>query len=135
MNFLERLLAVLAQLRHSGRNHIICGDFNIAHKTVDTYSPARNSHVSGFFPEERAWMDALIERLGWVDAFRVVNQEPQRVHVVVELADRMGAQSRLADRLSNGYARLVDRVRQASIYKEARFSDHAPLTIDYDFPQ
>ncbi len=64
MEFLERLLAVLAQLRHSRRNHLICGDFNIAHKPIDTYSPARNSHVSGFLPEERAWMDALVERLG-----------------------------------------------------------------------
>jgi len=66
MTFLERLLAVLAQLRHSGGAHIVCGDFNIAHKPIDTYNYARNRPRHGPLPEERAWMDTLIERLGWV---------------------------------------------------------------------
>ena len=132
MNFLERLLAALAQLRHSGGNHIVCGDFNIAHKTIDTYSPARNSHVSGFLPEERAWMDALIERLGWVDAFRAVNRQPKQytwwsnwpTAWERNLGWRIDYQM-----ITPG---LTASVREASIYKEVRFSDHAPLTIDYD---
>ena len=78
MNFLERLLATLAQLRRSGRSHIVCGDFNIAHKDVDTYNPIRNEHVSGFLPDERAWLDALVERVGWIDAFRAVNSEKKQ---------------------------------------------------------
>jgi exodeoxyribonuclease III len=132
MNFLERLLAVLAQLRHSGRNHIVCGDFNIAHKTIDTYSPARNSHVSGFLPEERAWMDALVERLGWVDAFRVVNRAPKEytwwsnwpAAWERNLGWRIDYQM-----ITPGLAACVE---AASIYRETRFSDHAPLTVDYD---
>ncbi len=132
MNFLERLLAVLAQLRHSGRDHILCGDFNIAHKTIDTYSPARNSRVSGFLPEERAWMDTLTERVGWVDAFREVNREPKQytwwsnwpTAWERNLGWRIDYQM-----ITPG---LAARVRKASIYKEARFSDHAPLTVDYD---
>ncbi len=132
MDFLERLLAVLAQLRHSGKNHIVCGDFNIAHKTIDTYSPGRNSHVSGFLPEERAWMDALIERLGWVDAFRVVNQERRQY---TWWSNWPAAWERnLGWRIDYQMITpsLTASVREASIYKEARFSDHAPLTIDYD---
>jgi exodeoxyribonuclease III len=132
MDFLERLLAVLAQLRHSGRRHVVCGDFNIAHKTIDTYSPARNSHVSGFLPEERAWMDALVDRLGWVDAFRVVNREPKQYtwwsNWPAAWARNLGWRIDY-QMITPGLAGCV---RRASIYKEARFSDHAPLTVDYD---
>jgi exodeoxyribonuclease-3 len=134
MDFLERLLAVLAQMRHSGRHHIVCGDFNIAHKTIDTYSPGRNGHVSGFLPEERAWMDALVDQLGWVDAFRVVNEAPKQytwwsnwpAAWIRNLGWRLDYQLVTPE--------LAGCVRGASIYKEARFSDHAPLTIDYDLP-
>jgi exodeoxyribonuclease-3 len=132
MNFLERLLAVLAQLRRSGREHIVCGDFNVAHQDIDTYSPARNRHVTGFLPEERAWMDALLERVGWVDAFRVVNQEPRQY---TWWSNWPGAWERnLGWRIDYQIITpgLADKVRRAFIYKEARFSDHAPLTIEYD---
>lgn len=132
MNFLDRLLAVLARLRHDGRNYIICGDFNLAHKAIDTYSPARNSHVSGFLPDERAWMDILIDRLGWVDAFRVVNREPKQY---TWWSNWPAAWDRnLGWRIDYQMITpgLAARVRSASIYKGMRFSDHAPLTIEYD---
>jgi exodeoxyribonuclease III len=131
MEFLERLLAVMAQLRHSGRNHIVCGDFNIAHKTIDTYNPDRNSHVSGFLPGERAWMDALVDHVGWVDAFRVVNKEAKQY---TWWSNWPAAWDRnLGWRIDYQMVTpgLAESVRGASIYKEARFSDHAPLTIDY----
>jgi exodeoxyribonuclease III len=132
MDFLERLLAVLAELRHSGREHIVCGDFNIAHKAIDTYNPARNSRISGFLPEERAWMDALVDQLGWVDGFRVVNQEPRQYTWWSNWPTAW--QNNLGWRIDYQMItpQLADRVRRASIYKGARFSDHAPLTIDYD---
>jgi exodeoxyribonuclease-3 len=132
MDFLERLLAVLAQLRHSGREHIVCGDFNIAHKPIDTYSPSRNSSVSGFLPDERAWMDALFDGLGWIDAFRVVNHEAKQY---TWWSNWPAAWERnLGWRIDYQIVTpgLAGRVRRASIYKEKRFSDHAPLTIDYD---
>ena len=131
MDFLERLLAVLAQLRHSAGEHIVCGDFNIAHKPIDTYSPARNSRVSGFLPDERAWMDALVEGVGWVDAFRVVNRTPKQY---TWWSNWPAAWERnLGWRLDYQMItpNLAATVRTASIYKGARFSDHAPLTIDY----
>jgi len=131
MNFLERLLAVLAQMRHSGRHHIVCGDFNIAHKAIDTYSPSRNSGVSGALPEERAWMDALVDQLGWTDAFRVVNKSPKQF---TWWSNWPAAWTRnLGWRLDYQFVtpELAGSVRWASIYREARFSDHAPLTIEY----
>lgn len=132
MDFLERLLAVLARMRHSGRSHIVCGDFNIAHKTFDTYSPARNSHVSGFLPSERAWLDALVDQVGWVDAFRLVNREPKQY---TWWSNWPAAWERnLGWRLDYQMItpNLRDCVLAASIYRGERFSDHAPLTIDYD---
>jgi exodeoxyribonuclease III len=134
MNFLERLLATLAQLRRSGRSHIICGDFNIAHKDIDTYNPVRNGQVSGFLPDERAWLDALVERIGWVDAFRAINAEGKQytwwsnwpAAWERNLGWRIDYQMVTPD--------LVPKIEAASIYKERRFSDHAPLTIDYKAP-
>jgi exodeoxyribonuclease III len=134
MDFLERLLAVLARLRHSGREQIVCADFNIAHKMIDTYSPGRNGTVSGFLPAERAWMDTLLEQVGWIDAFRAVNPNPKQY---TWWSNWPAAWERnLGWRLDYQLVTpgLADRIRSAAIYKGARFSDHAPLTIDYDIP-
>jgi exodeoxyribonuclease III len=132
MSFLERLLARLAQLRRSGQSHIVCGDFNIAHKNVDTYNPVRNAQVSGFLPDERAWLDALLERVGWIDAFRAVTSEDKQytwwsnwpAAWERNLGWRIDYQMVTPD--------LVPTIQGASIYRGRRFSDHAPLTVDYD---
>ena len=131
MTFLERLLAVLVRMRRSGE-HIVCGDFNIAHTAIDTYDAIRNAHVSGFLREERAWMDTLLDRVGWVDAFRVINGD--RGHYTW-WSNRPAAWERnLGWRIDYQIVTpgLRDRIRAASIYKASRFSDHAPLTVDYD---
>ncbi|HEX3369567.1 MAG TPA: exodeoxyribonuclease III [Candidatus Cybelea sp.] len=135
MDFLERLLAVLASLRHSGRDQIVCGDFNIAHKASDTYNPARNALITGFLPEERAWLDTLVEKVGWVDAFRVVNREPKQY---TWWSNWPAAWERnLGWRIDYQLVTpsVAERVTRASIYKDERFSDHAPLTVDYDLPR
>ena len=132
MDFLERLLAVLTSLRHSGQSQIVCGDLNIAHKLPDTYNPTRNALITGFLPEERAWLDTLVEKVGWVNAFRLVNREAKQYTWWSNwpaawdrnLGWRIDYQLVTPD--------VADRVAQASIYKDARFSDHAPLTVDYD---
>jgi exodeoxyribonuclease-3 len=74
-SFLERFLTLLADLRHDGRRYIICGDYNVAHTDIDTYDPVRNANVTGFLPHERAWMDAVLDEVGWVDAFREVDRD------------------------------------------------------------
>jgi exodeoxyribonuclease-3 len=132
MDFLERFLAVMAQLRRSGTPQIVCGDYNIAHKPIDIYNPARNGGVTGYLPEERAWLDTLLERVGWVDAFRVVNAEPRQytwwsnfpAAWERNLGWRIDYQMITPD--------LAQLVRHAEIYTAQRFSDHAPLVIDYE---
>lgn len=67
----------LEQLRAEGRQVLLCGDFNIAHKEIDLRNPKTNQDNAGFLPEERAWMDRLIHKLGWVDSFREFEKGPE----------------------------------------------------------
>jgi exodeoxyribonuclease-3 len=130
-SFLERFLATLAAMRADGRRHILCGDYNIAHRDIDTFDPVRNASITGFLPHERAWMDTVLEGLGWVDAFREVDREPKRY---TWWSNWPGAFERnLGWRIDYQLVtpNLAASVRSASIYTSERFSDHAPLTIDY----
>ncbi len=131
-SFLERFLALLADLRHDGRRYIICGDYNIAHKDIDTYDPVRNAGITGFLPHERAWMDAAIEDVGWTDAFREVDRDPKRFtwwsnfpgDFAKDRGWRIDYQLVTPD--------IAPFIRRARIERDIRFSDHAPLTIEYD---
>lgn len=67
----------LEQLRSKGRQVLLCGDFNIAHKEIDLRNPKTNQDNAGFLPEERAWMDRLIHKLGWIDSFREFEKGPE----------------------------------------------------------
>ncbi len=130
--FLERFLVRLASMRADGRRHVICGDFNVAHRDIDVYDPKRNARVTGFLPHERAWMETVTEQLGWVDALRVVDAAPKRY---TWWSNFPGAfENNLGWRIDYQLVSpaLRETVRAASIETLERFSDHAPLTIDYD---
>lgn len=132
-DFLDRLLPVLKKLRRSRRDYIICGDWNIAHKAIDLRNWRGNQKNSGFLPEERVWMDEVLDKLGWVDAFRAVNQEPEQY---TWWSNRGRAwEKNVGWRIDYQIvsSRLKDAVKSAAIYKEQRFSDHAPLTLTYDY--
>lgn len=130
--FLELFGARLAQLRKDGRSYIICGDYNIAHREIDVYNPVRCSRISGFFPHERAWMENVLGAQGWVDAFRAVN----------DAAGQFSWWSNFQNAFERNNGWRIDyqlvtpdlrgSVRAASIYREQRFSDHAPVTIEYE---
>jgi len=130
--FMQKLSAELARLRQDGRSYMICGDYNIAHKEIDVYNPARCSHISGFFPYERAWMERVLSEYGWVDAFRVANKESGQYSWWSNFQNafehnrgwRIDYQLITPD--------LAPKVRAARIYKDERFSDHAPVVIEYD---
>ncbi len=131
--FLDLLMPLLRKFRRQRREYIICGDWNIAHKKIDLKNWRSNQNHSGFLPEERAWMDELLGPGGFVDAFRVVNQEP----------DQYTWWSNRGRAWHNNTGWRIDyhiatpgvgpAAQQASIYRRKRFSDHAPLTIDYDY--
>jgi exodeoxyribonuclease-3 len=131
MRVLERLLPRLAALRADGREYLICGDWNIAHRAIDLKNWRGNQKNSGFLPEERAWMDELFGTAGFVDAFRRVNPEPGQY---TWWSNRGQAWAKnVGWRIDYQVATpgLADRAVAAAIYTRKRFSDHAPLTMDY----
>jgi len=131
MRTLKRLTQHLRTLRDDGRQFIVCGDINIAHKKIDIENWRGNQKNSGFLPEERAWMDQLFDREGWVDAFRVVDPRPKQY---TWWSNRGQAWAKnVGWRIDYQLCTegIGKRANSASIYKRQRFSDHAPLTIDY----
>ena len=115
------------------REYVICADWNIAHKEIDLKNWKSNQKNSGFTPEERAWVTHTLEEIGFVDVFRTLDPSPEQYtwwsNRGQAWAKNVGW--RLDYQLATpGIAALA---RSTSIYKDERFSDHAPFTIDYDF--
>ena len=123
----------LAELERTGLPFIFCGDFNMAHRPIDLKNWRANQDYPGFTPEERAWLDTLFDGRGYVDAFRAVNEEP---HQYTWWSNRGRAfENNTGWRIDYQVTSpaLKAAVQRAGIYKRQRFSDHAPLTIDYDW--
>ena len=130
--FLDHFTPHLKKLGRRRSEYILCGDWNIAHKEVDLKNWRANRKNSGFLPEERAWMDEVFGRYRFVDAFRAVNQEPDQY---TWWSNRGRAwEKNVGWRIDYHVVTpgLGDRVLRTDIYKDERFSDHAPLTMDYD---
>ncbi|MHB1544481.1 MAG: exodeoxyribonuclease III [Gammaproteobacteria bacterium] len=130
--FLQAFPQVLARLRVRGPL-ILAGDFNIAHRPIDLRNAKANEKHSGFLPHERAWLDWLFSPDGGlVDAFREVNQEKDQY---TYWSNRGRAYEKNVGWRIDYEAVTPDLARTvqgASIYKEQRFSDHAPLVLDYE---
>ena len=123
----------LHKIRRRRSETIICGDWNIAHKNEDIKNWKSNQKNSGFLPEERAWMDTMIHKTGFVDAFREL---PQEEHEYSWWSNRGRAwDNNVGWRIDYHITSpgLRGRVKATDIYRDARFSDHAPVTVDYDF--
>jgi exodeoxyribonuclease-3 len=130
--FLDNFKHKLQAIRAEKRNYILCGDWNIAHKPIDLKNWRANQKNSGFLPEERAWLDEVLDGMGFIDAFRLLNQESEQYtwwsHRGQAWAKNVGW--RIDYQIIT--PRLKDKVKAVSIYKEQRFSDHAPLIVDYN---
>lgn len=132
-NFMDDYMRHLKKLRKHGREYIICGDWNICHKQIDLKNWRSNQKNSGFLPEERQWLDLLYDNVGFVDAFRLVNQD----------ADQYSWWSNRGQARANNVGWRLDyhvvtpgiaeKVVKAEIYTEQHFSDHAPVILEYDF--
>ena len=133
-HFMECFYSHLADLAAAGRRVILCGDWNIAHKEIDIKNWKGNLKNSGFLPEERAWLTKVFDELGWVDVYRRLYPEAT--------GDAYTWWSNRGQARANNVGWRIDyqiatpaiavTAQQASIYKDSWFSDHAPLTIDYD---
>jgi len=119
------------ELKKEVPNLIICGDYNICHEAIDIHDPVRNAKVSGFLPEERAWLDGFMKS-GFLDSFRMLNPEP---HNYSWWSYRANARNnnkgwRIDYHLVTDT--MKDRVKRAYILPEARHSDHCPVAIEID---
>ncbi|MEQ1529250.1 MAG: exodeoxyribonuclease III [Methylococcales bacterium] len=130
---LHRLLPYLQELAEDGRDYIICGDWNIAHKNIDLKNWRSNQKNSGFLPEERAWLDQLFADEQWLDAFRLINQEADQYTWWSNRGQAWAKNVGWRIDYQIVSAAFKDKVASTSIYKDERFSDHAPLIIDYDY--
>ena len=131
--FMDQFLPVLQTLRAEGRHIVICGDWNIAHQELDLKNWKGNRKNSGFLPEERAWFGNVLSGLGWVDVWRTLYPE---VPGYTWWSNRGQAWARdVGWRIDYQLATpgLGATARQAQVYKDERFSDHAPLIVDYDY--
>lgn len=131
--FMEEFTEHLKAIRASKRDYILCGDWNIAHKEIDLKNWKGNLKNSGFLPEERAWLDEVFGSHGFVDAFRRVNPHPDQY---TWWSNRGRAwDNNVGWRIDYQVVTpsLQNKVADASIYKRKRYSDHAPLIVDYDY--
>jgi len=131
-----RFLALMAPRLHAlaqERELLLVGDINIAHKEIDIKNWRGNRKNSGFLPEERAWMTHLLDEIGLVDVFRTLNPHPEQY---TWWSNRGQAWAKnVGWRIDYHLATpgIAKKACRETIYLDERFSDHAPLVIDYDF--
>ena len=132
--FLDVFLPHLQNLRQQGFEIALCGDINIAHQQIDLKNWKGNIKNSGFLPEERAWMTHLFDVEGFVDVYRQI--DPLATDTCYTWWSQRGQayNNNVGWRIDYHIATagLAKFAKQQQIYKEQRFSDHAPLIIDYD---
>ena len=112
-------------------NLIICGDYNICHEAIDIHDPIRNKTVSGFLPEERAWLDKFMKS-GFIDSFRHFNKEPHNYSWWSYRAGARGNNKGWRIDYNLVSENLKERMSRAVILPEAKHSDHCPILVEID---
>ena len=131
--FMDHFSPHLKELAAAGREFLLCGDWNIAHREIDLKNWRGNRKNSGFLPEEREWLTRVFDELGWVDVFRRIDPRPEQY---TWWSNRGQAWAKnVGWRIDYHIATpgIAASAKRVAIYKDERFSDHAPLTIDYDY--
>ncbi len=134
-DFLKRFYPHLSALKASGRDIVICGDWNIAHKEIDLKNWKSNQKNSGFLPEERAWMTQVVDDLVWVDVYRALYPAAGG-EAYTWWSNRGQAWAKnVGWRIDYQLATpaVAAMATAAAVYKAERFSDHAPLIVDYNY--
>ncbi len=132
--FLDAFFPLLQQLRQQQQQVVICGDWNIAHQNIDLKNWKGNLKNSGFLPEERAWLTRVLTEVGWVDVWRSLYPE---IPGYTWWSNRGQAYAKdVGWRIDYQMVspELAQRALHASVYKDEKFSDHAPLVVDYQWP-
>ena len=130
--FLARIYPHLVKLK-AEREFVLMGDVNIAHQEIDLKNWKSNQKNSGFLPDERAWLSKLFDKAGLVDVFRTLNQKPEQYTWWSQRGQAWA--KNVGWRLDYHLATpgIAAKAKREQIVLDPRFSDHAPLLIDYDF--
>jgi exodeoxyribonuclease-3 len=129
--FMEQFKRHLLELKASGREIILCGDWNVAHKEIDLKNWRSNQKNPGFLPQERLWLTEIFDQVGFVDVFRRLDD---RAEQYTWWSNRGQAWvNNVGWRLDYQIATpgIAAKARRAEIFKTQRFSDHAALIVDY----
>jgi len=132
LSFHEQIFPHFKSLRRKRREFVLCADWNTCHQPIDLKNWKANQKNSGFLPEERAWLDSLFE-LGYVDAFRQLKPEAEEY---TWWSNRGQAYANnVGWRLDYPVVTpgLVDQLQDCWVYRDERFSDHAPVILDFSF--
>ena len=132
--FLEAFYPILSELKTQGRDIVICGDWNIAHQNIDLKNWKGNLKNSGFLPEEREWIGKVIAELGWVDIWRTLYPETPGYTWWSQRGQAYAKDVGWRIDYQMATPALAGCARSAHVYKQEKFSDHAPLVVDYDYP-
>lgn len=132
--FLDVFFPHMRALRAEGREIVLCGDWNIAHQAIDLKNWKSNQKNSGFLPEERAWLSSVFDDQGWVDVYRRLYPEAGEIAYTWWSNRGQAWAKNVGWRIDYQIATpgIAASARNAEVYKAERFSDHAPLIIDYD---
>ena len=130
--FLKEFVLHLKALRGRGTEIVLCGDWNIAHHPIDLRNWRSNQKNSGFLPEERAWLTRVFDEIGFVDVFRRLNAKPDQYTWWSNRGQSWAKNVGWRIDYQIATPGIAAKALKESIYKRRRFSDHAPLTIDYD---
>ncbi|MGE0556740.1 MAG: exodeoxyribonuclease III [Burkholderiales bacterium] len=133
-SFMEKFYPHLKRLKAGKREIVLCGDWNIAHHEIDLKNWRGNRKNSGFLPEERAWLSRVFDDLGWVDVYRRLHPDATDASYTWWSNRGQAWAKNVGWRIDYQIATpdLAARAKRTSIYKDERFSDHAPLIIEYD---
>ena len=129
MDFYDDFLEFVEGIKGSGKNVVICGDVNTAHREIDLARPQANAKISGFLPEERAWIDKLLAH-GYVDTLRVFNQEPEQYSYWDQITK--ARERNVGWRIDYFFVNeaFADRLKSAFILSDVMGSDHCPVGIE-----
>nr|WP_317631931.1 exodeoxyribonuclease III [uncultured Flavobacterium sp.] len=127
--YMDDFQQYINQLKQTIPNLIICGDYNICHQAIDIHDPIRNAKVSGFLPEERAWLDGFMKS-GFIDSFRYFNNEPHQYSWWSYRANARNNNKGWRIDYNLVSDNLKDRLTRAAILPEAKHSDHCPILVE-----
>jgi len=128
LDFYEALFQRTQELRKNKKHIVICGDYNTAHKEIDLARPQQNQRTSGFLPEERAWIDKIVE-MDYIDIFRKYNQEPEQYTYWDQIT--RARERNVGWRIDYFFvsSEMVPMVKHAGIHMQVMGSDHCPIEL------